>query len=66
MFQAVSELETVLAPTQIRVWFTTVNERFDYRSAVQLLDDGPVEEAGATVVREAAEFASSRAAVGRG
>lgn len=55
-FQAVIELESELDPVQIQKWFTTVNEGFGYRSAIQLLGDDALDESGAAVVKAAAEY----------
>lgn len=58
-YQAIAELEVALVPLQIQGWFTVSNAAFDYRSAVELLDDDPPNNARTRIVKAAADFATA-------
>ena len=56
VYQVVLELQGELPPAQIRQWFMSVNPEFQFRTAIQLLDDELAEQAGSLVVKAAADF----------
>lgn len=53
--QIVEELSADLTPYEIRGWLTVAHPRFNFKSAVQLLEEGPLEDVRAQILAAATE-----------